>query len=100
MNVLDLSSSSPESWHCLTWVFACMAYLPDPRGFAGIGYGNGAYGSDLLPAVSVVPDVEVLLEVVDAVLVVAVPDPALLPDPEVLPVLPDPVFDDIIEWKT
>jgi len=45
----------------------------------------------------VLPDVEVLLEVVDAVLVVAVPDPALLPDPEVLLVFPDPVFEDMIE---
>ena len=94
-----MSSSLSGSWYCSTLVFACMAYLPDPRGFAGIGYGNGAYGSGLLPAVPVVPDVEVPLEVVDAVLVVAVPDPALLPDPEVLPVLPDPVFDDIIQYK-
>jgi len=76
-----------------------MVYLPDPRGFAGLGYGDGAYGSWPGPAVSVAPDVEVLLEVLEAVLVVAVLDPALLPDPEVLPVFPDPVFEDILEWE-
>lgn len=36
---------------------------PEPRGLAGIGYGNGAYGSWVYPDPEFEPAVEVLLGV-------------------------------------